>query len=164
MYASLEVISSQCIPCLNLVLSVVQNILAIQCNPMLQSGGAKWQGAHCLAATNCKRSTFSPLSLSLSPLPPSPSLPPSLSLSNSVAFVLPLNNWLIAKEIGKQMELETILRKRRADFWVSLLTGNYTSKTHLLLQRSPLPKSPKQMASFPENSVLSFYIESWLSL
>lgn len=148
MYASLEVISSQRIPCLNLFLSVAQDILVIQCISMLQSGGAKRQGAHCLAATNCKHSTFSPLSLSL----------------NSVVSVPPLNNWLIAKEIGKQMELETILRKRRADFWVSLLTGNYTSKTHLLLQRSPLPKSPKQMASFPENSVLSFYIESWLSL
>lgn len=68
MYASLEVISSQCIPCLNLFLSVVQDILVMRCISMLQSGSAKRQGAHCLAATNCKHSTFSPLSLSLSQL------------------------------------------------------------------------------------------------
>ena len=70
MYASLEVISSQCIPCLNLFLSVVQDILVIQCVSMLRSGGAKRQGAYCLAATNCRRSPFSPLSLSLCLPPP----------------------------------------------------------------------------------------------
>lgn len=107
MYASLEVISSQRICCLNLYLSVLQNLLAIKCILLLWSERAKtacfWRSSYELQAQHF-----------------------CTSVSNSVVSVLPLNNWLIAKEMGKQMELEIILRKQRADFWVSLLTGNYT--------------------------------------
>lgn len=108
MYAAWEVISSQRIHCLNLHLSVLQNLLAVKCilmlwgqkvlkHNVLNAGSREWLAQHF-----------------------------STSASNSVVSIPSLNNWLIAKEIGKQMELEIMLRKQRAEFWMSLLTGNYT--------------------------------------
>lgn len=96
--------------CLN---SAPQNLLAIKCILILWSEGARQE-------------------LLTQHFP--------ISVSNSILSVPPPNSWHIAKEIGKQVELEILLRKQRADFWVSLLTGSHTHVDASATSKISIPK------------------------